>query len=372
MKGIKFHESTKTYTVQYSARHPVTRKPKTLRRKGIQSKREAEQVLRELIVSISNTFNTERSGFKSVTWSDFLNETFYPELRGRDFSKKTIENYQLCINAHTLGEWGLRTIDSIKPDEIRKLINERLANKSPSQRKNLLKFLRGAFKYAVEAGLLNADPCPRMQFRFNNKLKTCLTEAQAIRFLEKAREYNHEYYSVWLLALYTGMRSGELYALAWENINFENRQILVNCSWNSKDQFKSTKSGDDRLVEIAPNLLTYLKELKLKGADSPFLLPRIESWEKGRQAEILRAFLMGIELPQIRFHDLRASWATILLQKGIEPLKVMIMGGWKDLKTMAIYIRKAGVDLKGITDKLNLHDTANKNGVVLSFTKVSE
>lgn len=56
------------------------------------------------------------------------------------------------------------------------------------------------------------------------------------------------------------------------------------------------------------------------------------------------------ELPEIRFHDLRVSWATLLLGKGVAPSKVMSMGGWKDMNTMMIYMRKAGIDIKGSTD----------------------
>lgn len=71
------------------------------------------------------------------------------------------------------------------------------------------------------------------------------------------------------------------------------------------------------------------------------------------QARILRAFLSEINLPSVRFHDLRASWATVMLSKGVEPIKVMSMGGWRDLKTMQIYIRKSGINIQGITGSLN-------------------
>jgi integrase len=153
------------------------------------------------------------------------------------------------------------------------------------------------------------------------------------------------------------MRSGEMFALTWDKVNLEMRQIKVDCSWNNKDGFKSTKSGDDRMVEIAPALLPILKELKLKqGGDSAFVLPRLEKWEKGEQARELRMFLISLQLPRIRFHDLRATWATIMLGRGIEPIKVMYMGGWKDMKTMMIYMRKAGIEIRGITDSLRLHE----------------
>ena len=115
------------------------------------------------------------------------------------------------------------------------------------------------------------------------------------------------------------------------------------------------------MIQIAPNLMELLRELKLKNSESnPFVLPRISKWDKGEQARELRMFLAGLELPSIRFHDLRATWATLLLSKGVTPIKVMIMGGWKDLKTMQIYVCKAGVEVKGATDCLEFHSVSSK------------
>ena len=48
----------------------------------------------------------------------------------------------------------------------------------------------------------------------------------------------------------------------------------------------------------------------------------------------------------------------------------MMMGGWKDIKTMMIYMRKAGVEIRGITDGLNLHNPARKVTKVLDFSVV--
>jgi integrase len=127
----------------------------------------------------------------------------------------------------------------------------------------------------------------------------------------------------------------------------------VNESWNSKDGFKSTKSGDDRIVEIPKPLLPIIKTALATEPESPFLLPRVHGWIRGEQARQLRQFLLGIGLPQVRFHDLRATWATMLLAKSVAPAVVMKMGGWKDMETMMIYMRKAGLDIKGATDCLD-------------------
>ncbi|MES2767846.1 MAG: site-specific integrase, partial [Bdellovibrionota bacterium] len=176
--------------------------------------------------------------------------------------------------------------------------------------------------------------------------------------LRKAQELEWDWYPHYAIALYAGLRSGEAYALTWDKVNLEQRQILVDSSWNSRNGFKSTKSGDDRVIEIAKPLLPLLMELKLKAADGDFVLPRLDKWDQGEQARQLRLFLKSIGLPEIRFHDLRASWATLLLSKGVAPSKVMSMGGWKDMKTMMIYMRKAGIDIRGATsclDDMQIH-----------------
>lgn len=95
-------------------------------------------------------------------------------------------------------------------------------------------------------------------------------------------------------------------------------------------------------------------ELKALHPDSKYVLPRFLEWENGEQARILRMFLMSIGLRPIRFHDLRATLATLLLIKGVEPIKVMVLGGWKNIKTMQLYLRTAGVEIRGVTKVLDL------------------
>jgi integrase len=195
-----------------------------------------------------------------------------------------------------------------------------------------------------------------MQFRIGRKMKPVLNKVQAGFLIKKAREYDHEWAMVWELALYTGLRNEELYALRWQNVDLENRKIYVREVWTKRGGFvDTTKSGDDRIMEIAPPLVKSLAETKEANQETPFVLPRIDDWQSGRQAEILRIFLVGIGLPPMNFHALRATWATMMLADGVELAKVMRLGGWKSLKTLNDhYLRLSGVDVVGATDKLDL------------------
>ena len=82
-------------------------------------------------------------------------------------------------------------------------------------------------------------------------------------------------------------------------------------------------------------------------------------------------FLQGMGIPPVRFHDLRATWATLLLCKRVEPIRVMKMGGWEGIKTMMIYTQKAGVDIRGVSDVLNLHDSGASYGSLFDLRPAS-
>jgi len=363
--GIK-KQPDGTYTVSYYKRHPVTRVPARLVQGGAKSLSEARRIQMSLALKL------EQKLHQAIIpkWGEFVQTYFQHSLS--ENTRKTADNYLKCISHHTLDSWGRRLIDSINTDEIRTLIKDRVGGRSVSHQRNMVHFIRKTFQLAVERGILNRNPTPQMKFKTGDKIKTCLTEDQVRTLLTRANEYDWEWYPHVATALYTGMRNGELYALTWDKVNLDQRTILVDQSWNNIDGFKCTKSGDDRIVEIAPPLLIILKELKLQSKDTVFVLPRVSQWEQGRQAQFLRTFLMGIGLPMIRFHDLRATWATIMLSKGVEPAKVMFMGGWKDMKTLMVYLRKSGISIKGITNRLMLHDPSTEMAKVLNFTGRSQ
>lgn len=363
--AITYNEKTKLWDVSFSKRHPITRKPYSLKRIGINSKAEAKRTYDQLVIQLHEKLKETII----PRWKDLVPEFVKASLE-RGLGKHTIENYELCLKAHTFSLWGERLVDSIMASEITDLVKVQMSHRSPSHQKNMLKYIRAVFNFALEKGYINRSPVPVMKFRIGDKLKAVLTLEQARVFLEKAKEMESEWYPHWCLALYTGMRNSELYALTWDKVDLDNRKIWVTCSWTRKDGYKDfTKSGEDRILEIAPPLLVILKELRLKYFDSTYVLPRIDKWDKGEQARELRIYLLGMGLPRLRFHDLRASWCTIMLSMGIEPIKVMKMGGWKDLKTMQIYMRKAGVDIKGITDHLEIHNPSRVGAEILKMER---
>ncbi len=189
------------------------------------------------------------------------------------------------------------------------------------------------------------------------KIPQILTLEDIRTLLEKAHDLKHPWYPIWMFAFLTGMRSGELKALQWKDIDFEKRLIKVSKSYSPHlKTIKSTKAGYWRSVPISNDLKTVILELRKDNPDpEDFVLPHHYAWSNGQAGKILRSFLKEIGInKEIVFHTLRACFATHMLAQGVDQATIMKIGGWRDIKTFQIYVRLAGVEVKGATDVLDI------------------
>jgi len=207
---------------------------------------------------------------------------------------------------------------------------------------------------AVEEGLLQRNPALPIKVKVPETRQSVLSPTEISILLREAKAASHRFYSVWVMALLTGMRSGELYALRWTDIDMENGMVHVNQSWNSKSGFGPTKSAKVRVVPISSELKRLFMDLKADGRNKDFVLPHHEEWTRGEQAKVLRDFCEAIGITSVKFHDLRATFITQLLRNGESLAKVMAMVGHSELKTTQGYLRLAGHDVIGGTEKLKI------------------
>lgn len=275
------------------------------------------------------------------------------------------------------GLWNKPAKD-VTPFEVRGLF-QRMADDGLS--KSRIKAFRSAinqmYLWGVQTGFLkgiNQSPATEVRLRIKTHYKQeVLTPREMRILLDAARESKHPWYPVWATALLTGMRSGELYAMTWSDVDFDNDIIRVSKSFNGRIKIiKSTKSGMWRVVPVSSELRGLLVELR-RTSGSEYVLPRFQDWERGEQSRILQTFLLGLGLPKIRFHDLRASACTALLANGVSTIQIQRIFGWSELKTMQHYVRLAGVEVGGATEGLKiLPDKEAMQKVVRLFSSNGE
>lgn len=244
---------------------------------------------------------------------------------------------------------------------------------SIARRKRLRTAIDAIYKWGFLAGKLKgitSNPTDgfKSMSKEEEKLPEILNLGQIRTLLSYAERLNHPWYPIWALALFTGMRSGELYALQWDQVDFENKTIFVHRNWTNRTGYGPTKGRYWRSVPIeSDQVLNFLKELKVKSPTQNNVLYHFNLWTKGEAAKVLREFCVGSGLPSIRFHTLRACFATQLIRDSVAPAVVMKICGWRDLKTMQRYIRLAGIEVRGATEGLKLLPEREAMGRVVSL-----
>ena len=270
-----------------------------------------------------------------------------------EFKPSTILSYTGTVGKWAHPHWQDKELNTITKSDIYQVVFEKADNLfTANSRKHLLKMIKRIFQMAVEEGILDRNPCIGITVKVPEIDQKVLTNAEVEIFLREAKAVNHRFYPIWAMALMTGMRSGEMFALRWTDINLEARTISITKQWTSKNGFGPTKSRTNRLIPISDNLLMFLKELKLQKLNGEFVLPHLSEWEKGEQARATRDFCQAIGVTSVKFHDLRATFITNLLARGESLARVMCVVGHRELRTTNCYLRKAGVEISGATDKL--------------------
>lgn len=367
---IKIYEKEgKRYYEVYVSERGVDRKIIARRKRGIKNERDAKEVefkfkaeLRELAAEKP-----------TVTW-DRWHAEFLRRYRMR-YKNSTVMNYDGYLKKYIPVSWNGKAISAVTSDEIYEIIQNSAQSLGPVSQKNILKMLRKIFEMALDDGHIARNPTRGITLQSAHTIKKVLTSHEAETLLFNAKALNHRFYPVWAFALHTGMRSGEMYALRWSDVDLVTGLISLSRQWTNKDGFHELKTRDWRVVPISDDLNALMLELKHnQEPNHEFVLPRLEEWTHGDQAKITRDFCASIGITSVKFHDLRATFITNLLAQGTPLVKVMAVVGHKSMETTDEYLRLAGVEIKGITNSLgyNLPTQNEVNNVFkLEFKKRS-
>lgn len=205
--------------------------------------------------------------------------------------------------------------------------------------------LATALEHAVRQGLLTTNPCrhatlPRFDHRGREdggRELQVWTAEEARRFLELAR--GHRLEEVWVVALGTGMRRGEVLGLRWEDVDVDRHTIHVRRSLSvvgGVARLKSPKSSRPRAIRVDDRVLAALEARRAEqdrdrrrlGAEwrnewgLVFTTPGGRVLTPTSVTSAWGALVRRLGLPYIRLHDLRHTHATLMLQAGV-PIKVV-------------------------------------------------
>jgi integrase len=289
---------------------------------------------------------------KKITLAEYLGEW----LDGKKISvkRRTYENYVRLIRLHVLPALGKMELQKVEPRHIQKLYND-ISESGALSDENIQKIhtlLKDAFKQAKAWKMIADNPAEyvkRPAARKKEMQVWTLEEAQ--RFLEVAKD--DPLHIVFLLALTTGMRQGEILGLRWKDIDRERGIISVSQILNHDG--KEFEAGAKSLSGVRPirvdrNTLDYIEahrkkqlERRMKYADMFEDRDLVVCTRFGgplSPRNVNRTFKRLIEkadVPDIRFHDLRHTHVTFLIKNRETPQAIAERLGWSDTRMIDKY-----------------------------------
>ena len=279
----------------------------------------------------------ELNEHSKITLAEWLNR-WLNEFKAPMIRATTADRYRTYIENHINPQLGNKMLTSITPTSIQKMYNklsisgrtkgrekygEGLSNSSV---RSVHMLLHEAMDGAVKEGLIPFNPTEATTIPKSVKTeKTVLLESQIEIFI-KAIEDDEIWRDFFYTAIMTGMRQGEICGLKWLDFDEENGTLHIQRSVRTEKKkliIGETKTSEgNRKIVLPLSVFEMLKDRK-KNAISEWIFPKSyypEHPVTPKSAYLqLKKILKKAELPDIRFHDLRHTFATHAASNGIDP-----------------------------------------------------
>jgi len=242
---------------------------------------------------------------------------------------RTHELYEAAARNHIRQHLGAIRLGDLRRDHVRDLLERKLSNVGSRMRQIVYRVLSSALAGAVEDEIIVRNPCLRKDKpKHKPGEQKYLTKDQSLRLLEAAKEGS--YYALFLLALTTGMRQGEIFGLQWPAVHLDDGYLIVRTQLTRDEDgafaLSPPKASRQRKIDLPESTLQALRlHRKTQQPKGLWVFTDINGEPLQKDKFIRNHFhpiLKKAVLPHIRFYDLRHTAATLLLAEG-ENVKVV-------------------------------------------------
>lgn len=276
---------------------------------------------------------------KSITFEEFF-KIFTERHRHIEYKASSLKKENNNVKNWIMPFFGKKPLSEITIQHV--LAFKDSMKCSPGAYNKCFNTIRAAFNKAEIWEFIpkNTNPCNKITKYPEKKMERFLTkdELQKLEALLSSKNiqqtYSHYSINALKLLIYTGCRKGEVLSLKWQNVHLEDNYFLL----------KDAKEGE-RIVplnDISKNIL--FKTIRHK--DNPYVFPSMKT--NSHLEDIRRLWNTvrnAIDCKDVRIHDLRHSFASFAIKKGIDIFRVSKLLGHKDVKTTMRYAHISKEDM---------------------------
>ena len=326
MKAEK-DKKTGKWLIQYRYTDWQGKRRKSTKR-GFATKREAEEWLRNFLITQKADFDMKFEDFWKIYCADM-------ETRLREHTMRT---KKYIVELKIPPYFGNKRVNDITAADIRQWQNELIKmGYSPTYLKTINNQLSAIFNYAVRYYDLKSNPCAKAGSMGKSKAEEMdfWTGEEFRKFIDSVMNKRLSYMAFMIL-YWTGMRLGELLALNPKDVDLEKRTISITKSYQrlgKKDVITPPKTSKSKRVITIPEFLA--ADIK------DYMDSLYDLQEDDRLFPITKYYLehemqRGIKesgVKRIRVHDLRHSHASMLIELGFSPLEIANRLGHEKVET---------------------------------------
>lgn len=303
--------------------------------KGCDTKSEAEKLLRRYLNEVENTYERKADNSSVEAFLQYWLRT-YCEPR---LAANTVRGYRVNIEKHIIPYIGNIRLNALAPRDIQKLY-ERLQEKGLSNTsiRYVHNNLHKALSYAVKQEVIFRNPADLVDAPVVDRYDADTLSPDAVKRLLSVCASSEIYVPV-ALAVTLGLRRGEALGLSWNDVDFANDTVTIRHSasfCNSGITLHDTKTKSSRRTLTLPAFTRCVLEdalIKQQSAISQYgsaynTLQLVCCRSDGKPLtscclhHAYKTALHDAGLPSIRFHDLRHSYATLMLRSAV-PAKIV-------------------------------------------------
>ena len=251
--------------------------------------------------------------------------------------QSTYDDYDSIIRTHLRPYFKTVLLKDITPGQCQRFVTSmRNAGKAPRTINKSIMVMKLMLKHAIIWEYLKDNPARYVEREHVPRVeRDFLTPAEVEKFLTCA---SPDYHALFCTAVLTGAREGELLGLRGGDLADDKRRLHIRRSYNPRHGFSSTKTkAGERTVHLTPELLTVLLEHKANTAGTIDDLMFSKDGEPLSPANMVRdqfrPALARAGVRSMRFHDLRHTYAALMIHLGENMKFIQAQMGHTSIKT---------------------------------------